>query len=65
MSEMNETLIYMTAFIGPFVQEDAAILGAVTAFIHPETQTMASGTVILLSMLAGLIISDLWKYWIG
>ncbi len=65
MQDMRELFIYLTAFIGPFVQEDAAIVGAVTAFIHRETHNMASGTLILLSMLAGLIISDLWKYWIG
>jgi membrane protein DedA with SNARE-associated domain len=61
----TDLLIYLTAFIGPFVQEDAAILGAVTAFLHPEANKMASGPLILLAMLSGLIVSDLWKYWIG
>jgi membrane protein DedA with SNARE-associated domain len=61
----NELLIYLTAFIGPFVQEDAAILGAVTAFLHPDMDTMASGPLIVVAMLSGLIVSDLWKYWIG
>jgi membrane protein DedA with SNARE-associated domain len=61
----SELIIYLTAFIGPFIQEDAAILGAVTACIQPMTNSMASGPFIVLSMLAGLIISDLWKYWIG
>jgi membrane protein DedA with SNARE-associated domain len=61
----TDILIYLTAFIGPFVQEDAAILGAVTAFLHPETNKMASGPLILLAMFCGLVISDLWKYWIG
>jgi membrane protein DedA with SNARE-associated domain len=60
-----DLLIYLTAFLGPFVQEDAAILGAVTAFLHPETNKMASGLVILTAMFCGLVISDLWKYWIG
>ena len=61
----GEFLIYLTAFIGPFIQEDAAILGAVTAFLHPETNQIASGAVILISMFCGLVMSDLWKYWIG
>jgi membrane protein DedA with SNARE-associated domain len=65
MDAPSEIVIYLTAFIGPFVQEDAAIVGAVTAFLHPETNKMASGLVILVSMFAGLVISDLWKYWIG
>jgi membrane protein DedA with SNARE-associated domain len=58
-------LIYLTAFLGPFVQEDAAIIGAVTAFLHPNMKTMATGPIILAAMLVGLVISDLWKYWIG
>ena len=61
----GEFLIYLTAFIGPFIQEDAAILGAVTAFLHPETNRLASGPLILMAMFCGLVISDLWKYWIG
>lgn len=60
-----DLLIYLTAFIGPFVQEDAAILGAVTAFLHPQTNKMVSRPLILVAMFTGLVISDLWKYWIG
>jgi membrane protein DedA with SNARE-associated domain len=58
-------LIYLTAFIGPFVQEDTAIIGAATAFLHPDAQAMASGPLILVAMFVGLVISDLWKYSIG
>jgi membrane protein DedA with SNARE-associated domain len=58
-------LLYLTAFISPFVQEDAAIIGAATAFLQPETQKMASGPLVLVAMFVGLVISDLWKYWIG
>jgi membrane protein DedA with SNARE-associated domain len=61
----SELLIYLAAFIAPFVQEDAAILAAVTAFLLPETSNMASGSVILIATTTGLVISDLWKYWIG
>lgn len=58
-------LIYLSAFIAPFVQEDAAVLGAVTAFAHPAMDQMAEGAWIVAAMLVGLIISDLWKYWLG
>jgi membrane protein DedA with SNARE-associated domain len=58
-------LFYISAFVGPFVQEDAAILGATTAFLHPDTRIMANGTLVLGAMFAGLVISDLWKYWLG
>jgi membrane protein DedA with SNARE-associated domain len=58
-------LLYLTAFIGPFVQEDAAIIGAATAFLHPDTKAMAAGPMVLTSMFVGLVISDLWKYGIG
>lgn len=58
-------LIYLSAFLAPFVQEDAAVVGAVTAFAHPGMDQMADGSVNLCAMLIGLIISDLWKYWLG
>lgn len=58
-------LIYLSAFIAPFVQEDAAVLGAVTALAHPAMDQMANGSLIVSAMLLGLIISDLWKYWLG
>jgi membrane protein DedA with SNARE-associated domain len=57
--------LYLTAFLSPFVQEDAAIIGAATAFWHPDTRAMTSGPALLGAMFAGLVISDLWKYWIG
>ncbi|GBF58832.1 hypothetical protein PbB2_02520 [Candidatus Phycosocius bacilliformis] len=60
-----DLLIYLSAFIAPFVQEDAAVVGAVTAFAHPGMDKMANGSVILCAMLCGLVISDLWKYWLG
>lgn len=60
-----DVLVYLAAFASPFVQEDAAVWGAVTAVEHPAMDSMASGPLILASMLCGLIISDVWKYWIG
>jgi membrane protein DedA with SNARE-associated domain len=61
----TDLLIYLAAFAAPFVQEDAAVWGAVSAFEHPATGQMADGRLILLSMIVGLVLSDLWKYWIG
>ena len=61
----SEFALYLAAFLGPFIQEDVAIIGAVTAFLHPETTKAASGHVILAAMFSGLVLSDLWKYWIG
>jgi membrane protein DedA with SNARE-associated domain len=60
-----ELLVYFSAFIGPFVQEDAAIVAGATAFLHPETAKMASAPLVLLSLFTGLVVSDLWKFWIG
>lgn len=65
MSSTTQALIYLSAFVGPFIQEDAAIIAGVTAFLHPEINKMASPALILGSMFFGLVVSDLWKYWIG
>lgn len=62
---LHELAIYLAAFVGPFVQEDAAIVGAVTSFLHPEMNKISHGSLILGAMMSGLVISDLWKYWIG
>ncbi len=61
----SDYLIYLSALIAPFVQEDAAVLAAVTAFAHPGMDHMANGAFIVIAMLVGLVISDLWKYWLG
>jgi len=53
--------IYVLVGLGPFIQEDAAILSAAAASVA------GLGTVrgIFLSLIVGLSISDLWKYWLG
>jgi membrane protein DedA with SNARE-associated domain len=56
---------YLTAFLGPFVQEDTAIIAAVTAFLHPDMDQKVHGGALLCAMFIGLVVSDLWKYWIG
>lgn len=49
------------AFLGPFVQEDAAILGAATAAATGAGD--AAG--LFIATFLGLLASDGWKYWIG
>jgi len=56
-----QDLIYLGIFLGPFVQEDAAVLAAATLSVNEMRPTL----LIYVTILAGLIASDLWKYWIG
>ena len=53
--------IYLAVFIAPFVQEDAAVIGAASAASMHENH---AGSLFVVS-LAGLILSDGWKYWAG
>jgi membrane protein DedA with SNARE-associated domain len=59
--EFTPWAVYLALFIGPFVQEDAAVVGAAA--------TAASGhmdpAMALAITFVGLLISDGWKYWIG
>ncbi|MEP3889911.1 MAG: VTT domain-containing protein [Hellea sp.] len=54
-------LIYVGVFFGPFVQEDAAVLAAASLSANNPQYFPTMFFVIL----AGLILSDVWKYWIG
>lgn len=54
-------LIYIGVFFGPFVQEDAAVLGAASLSANNPDYFPTMFFVIL----AGLFFSDIWKYWIG
>ena len=54
-------LLYLGIFIGPFVQEDAAVLAAATL----SAADPAHFPVVYFIILAGLFLSDIWKYWIG
>lgn len=57
----NPWSIYVIAFIGPFVQEDVAVLGAaLTATSGQET-----GPGLLFATWVGVICSDGWKYAAG
>ncbi|NNU17012.1 hypothetical protein HK107_11840 [Parvularcula sp. ZS-1/3] len=54
--------VYLGIFFGPFVQEDAAVIGGASlAAAGMVGQPLA----VLIVLLAGLSVSDLWKYWIG
>jgi len=57
----NEWLIYLCSFIAPFVQEDIAVLGTVSAIIS----RMGNPAGLFAAISIGLIFSDLWKYWLG
>lgn len=54
-------LLYLGIAAGPFVQEDAAVLAAATLSASKPQHFPTIFFVILI----GLILSDVWKYWIG
>lgn len=53
--------LYLAIFVMPFIQEDAAVIGAATASLAGAAPTV---TIIAVVMI-GLIGSDAWKYWLG
>ena len=53
--------IYVLVFLGPFAQEDAAVFGAASLSANNPDYFPKMFFVIL----AGLFLSDIWKYWIG
>jgi len=53
--------VYVGIFLGPFVQEDAAVLAAASLSANNPSYFPTMFFVIL----AGLFLSDIWKYWIG
>jgi membrane protein DedA with SNARE-associated domain len=53
--------MYVIALVLPFVQEDAAVIGAATASIAGHANPAALFAVTLV----GLTLSDVWKYWAG
>ncbi len=54
-------ILYLGIALGPFVQEDAAVLAAATLSASDPQHFPNVFFVILI----GLILSDIWKYWIG
>lgn len=53
--------VYLLVALGPFVQEDAAILSAAAASAAGAGHTH----LLFLTLIIGLSFSDLWKYWLG
>ena len=60
-SHLTGFALYLAIFALPFVQEDAAVIGAATASMHGVAPT----SFLVAAILSGLIASDAWKYWIG
>ncbi|HFE37402.1 MAG TPA: hypothetical protein ENK06_03145, partial [Gammaproteobacteria bacterium] len=54
-------LLYLGLFIGPFVQEDTAVITAASLSVSNPENWIG----IFIAILAGLITSDSWKYWLG
>lgn len=61
MSMMTGWVLYFSIFALPFIQEDAAVIGAATASLAGAAPT----SLILAAILTGLVASDAWKYWMG
>ena len=61
MAAMSGWLLYLTIFALPFVQEDAAVIGAATASLAGAAPT----EFIVVAIMTGLVCSDAWKYWLG
>lgn len=59
--ENSEWFAYVCALIGPFIQEDAAVLGAASASVSGMAKPMG----MFIAITVGLTMSDLWKYWLG
>ncbi len=59
--ENTEWIAYLCALIGPFIQEDAAVLGAASASVSG----IGTPLWMFVAITIGLTISDLWKYWLG
>lgn len=57
----SEWIAYICAIFTPFIQEDAAVLGAAAASVTG----MVNPLFMFIAVTIGLTISDLWKYWLG
>lgn len=53
--------LYLGFLIAPFIQEDAAVVGAAAA----SSAGGGDSLWLFAAILAGLTLSDLWKYWAG
>ncbi|MBL1430357.1 MAG: hypothetical protein COA60_002370 [Robiginitomaculum sp.] len=53
--------IFVAVALGPFIQEDAAVIVAASA----SSLGLADPVLLFISIMVGLTLSDLWKYWAG
>jgi membrane protein DedA with SNARE-associated domain len=53
--------LFAAIFFLPFLQEDAAVIGAATASLLG----LAPTHLLFITIVLGLLASDAWKYWIG
>ena len=61
MAMMSGWVLYAAIFLMPFWQEDVAVIGAATASLNNAAPT----PFLIVAILAGLVASDAWKYWVG
>ncbi|MBT8470992.1 MAG: hypothetical protein HKN14_10855 [Marinicaulis sp.] len=61
MAMLSGWVLYAVIFLTPFWQEDVAVIGAATASISGVAPTQF----LIVAILAGLVASDAWKYWVG
>ncbi|MEZ5982347.1 MAG: hypothetical protein R3C54_08585 [Parvularculaceae bacterium] len=61
ISHLTGIALYFSIFALPFIQEDAAVIGAATASLAG----LAPTEFLLAAILSGLVASDAWKYWVG
>ena len=61
IAHLTGIALYLTIFALPFIQEDAAVIGAAAASLTG----IAPSYYLFATILAGLVSSDAWKYWIG
>lgn len=61
IAQLTGWALYLSIFLLPFIQEDAAVIGAATA----SMLGLAPTSFLVAAILSGLIASDAWKYWIG
>ncbi len=61
LPDSHPIVIYIALFISPFFQEDTAVFVAAGLAANGVRKTVP----LYFTILAGLYISDIWKYWIG
>lgn len=61
VTHLTGIALYLTIFLLPFLQEDAAVIGAATASL----MGLAPTPYLIVAIMCGLFASDAWKYWIG